>query len=178
MTQTGNRAFRKKTHSADSVFVLILICAFAICSLFVILFGAQVYNGIRVRSEENDNVRTGLMYLRSKVRAYDRPGGVSADALHAGSDVLMLMSEPFWGIFYEVTYIFYREGALHEYSQLHVVGDDPIDLNQVASQFIMPASGFRADEENPGVFTVTVYCPEGLPYATTVAVRSQTGGSS
>jgi hypothetical protein len=174
----GKRIVRAKKHSADSVFVLILICAFAICSLFVILFGAQVYNGVRNRSEENDAIRSGLMYLRSKVRAYDREGGVHIAGLNGGNDVLMLSSEPFWGIFHEVTYIFYREGALHEYSQLHVVGDDPIDLNQIASQSIMPASGFRAAEGHDGVFTLTILDSDGMPYATRIAVRAMMGGAS
>jgi len=175
----SSRPLRTRKHSADSVFVLILVCAFAICSLFVILFGAQVYSGVRARSEENDTVRSGLMYLRSKVHAYDKPGAVSAGGLYEDSDVLMLTGEPFWGIFYNVTYIFYRDGALHEHVQLHVLGDDdPVDLNQVASWHVLPASGFRAAEPRPGVFELTVYCPDGHPYATTVTVRSDMGRAS
>ena len=171
MPGSVSRPVRARKHSADSVFVLILICAFAICALFIILFGARVYSGVRARSEGNDTVRSGLMYLRSKVRANDRAGGVQ----YTG-DVLLLTSEPFWGIFEQKTYIFYREGGLHEYGALHVVGDDLLDVNQVVSQFIMPASGFRV-EEHDGLLTLTIYDPDGTPYSTAMSVRSGIGGT-
>jgi hypothetical protein len=158
---------RAKKHSADSVFVLILVCAFAICSLFVILFGAQVYSGVRARSEENDTVRSGLMFLRNKVRAHDRP-----DSIRVSDGVLMLSSEPYWGIFETRTYIFYRDGALYEHPQFSAVGEEPMDLSDVSAFYIMPASGFYAAEVRPGVFALTVYAPDGTPYTTTVAVRA------
>jgi len=166
----GIRTFTKRRHDragsrADSVFVLILVCAFAICSLFVILFGAQVYNGVRSRSEENHTVRTGLAYLRTKLQSYDEQG-----AVHVTADGLLLITD--YDFVMLDTYIYFRDGAIREYAGMRFVGfEEEVDLDSLPGDIILPASGFDAVFDG-SVYWLTVYGLDGTAYDCIVARRS------
>ncbi len=102
---------RKKQHVIDIVFVLCLFCVFAILSLFVVVMGANVYQGISADMTENYNVRSSVTYLTEKIRQNDIQGGVSLREFD-GKNALVL-TDNLEGQKYE-TWIYAKDGALYE----------------------------------------------------------------
>jgi hypothetical protein len=62
---------KKNAHSFDTVFILLIFCLFAGCSLFLVLIGANVYRGIVHDMNENSETRASLSYVSNKVRSAD-----------------------------------------------------------------------------------------------------------
>ena len=158
--RTGKNA---PVHSADSLFVMALVCVFAICSLFVILFGARVYNGIRNRSEDNYSTRTGLSYLRNKIRAFDETGRISG----RGDYLLLTTGDDEYA---DDTYIYYSDGALRELTTARYLDVDPFVVDGDADM-IVPASGFSI-EWLGNICLLTLCSPDGTAYTCTVTLRS------
>ena len=62
-----NRTIR----SSNTAFILAVFTFFAVCSLFVVLFGANVYHKVVSELDGNSEVRTSISYVSNKVRAAD-----------------------------------------------------------------------------------------------------------
>ncbi len=95
----------------QGLFVFVLLALFAIMSVMLVLFGAQMYRGVVERMDANNSKRILYSYVRSMVRAQDsynsvrveETGGVTALGLHEMID----------GTEY-VTWIYEYEGMLNE----------------------------------------------------------------
>ena len=61
----------------DTVFVLIIFCIFALSVLMVLMFSASIYQNMTEISREEQDERTVLSYIRTKVRNNDTDGNVS-----------------------------------------------------------------------------------------------------
>lgn len=74
MTEKENRR-----HMIDLLFVLSLFCVFAVSSVVLILFGADIYN--KTVSSMNDNYasRTSVAYITEKIRQSDIYDSVRID---------------------------------------------------------------------------------------------------
>jgi len=84
---------KKKNGSAiQFLFTMLLLFALGLCSLFTILIGAQVYENINVRMEENFSGSTILSYISTKVRQGDTAGAISVETVDSVS-VLKLVQE-------------------------------------------------------------------------------------
>ena len=77
-----------RRHITDIIFLLSLLCVFAVTAVFVVIFGADVYKGISQRMQDNGNMRSSITYLSEKVRQNDS-GGVRLGAV-GQSDALIL----------------------------------------------------------------------------------------
>lgn len=66
-------------HMIDILFVLSLFCVFAVSSVVLILFGADIYN--KTVSSMNDNYasRTSVAYITEKIRQSDRFDSIRID---------------------------------------------------------------------------------------------------
>lgn len=94
----------------NTFFILAVFSLFAICSLLVVLFGANVYHGLVSDLDANNEVRTSLSYVSNKVRAADsRDISVRTDA---GQQVLVITRQ-YSGEKYD-TYIYHYQGSLYE----------------------------------------------------------------
>jgi len=58
----------------DTVFVLIIFVVFAISVLLVLMFSANIYQNMTEISREEQDERTVLSYIRTKVRNNDKSG--------------------------------------------------------------------------------------------------------
>ena len=59
---------KKKAHSIDMLFMLILFSVFAVMSVLLILIGSNVYGKIADNQEVNGNSRKILSYVTNKDR--------------------------------------------------------------------------------------------------------------
>ena len=64
---------KRSRHATDLIFVLSLFCLFTVLSLFVVIQGADVYQGISREMSANYSARGTVAYLTEKVRQND-PG--------------------------------------------------------------------------------------------------------
>lgn len=110
---------KKKAHSIDVIFMLVLFSIFAIMSVLLILIGSNVYGKITTSQEINGNNRTILSYITNKVRACQNDGGVYLEEKD-GVQVLVIVSSE-GDAAYE-TLIFENNGKLKEATI--VVGDE------------------------------------------------------
>ena len=60
----------------DTIFVLIIFCIFAISVLMVLMYSASIYQHMTEISREEQDERTVLSYIRTKVRSCDETGSV------------------------------------------------------------------------------------------------------
>ncbi len=67
---------KRKAHSIDIIFMLVLFSIFAIMSVMLILIGSNVYGKIAKTQETNGNNRTVLSYITNKVRTCQSEDGV------------------------------------------------------------------------------------------------------
>lgn len=100
----------KKTHSLDTIFVLLIFCLFTICSLFLVLIGEHVYRGIVDQIDSNNEIRASLSYVANKVHAAE----IDETAVQTikGQQVLVI-TENYNGEDYH-TYIYEYKGFLME----------------------------------------------------------------
>ncbi len=94
------------------MFSFILLGVFVILSLFLVLIGVKVYEGVTQSSSANGEIRSTLSYLSNKVRAFDSEGGVDIEDKN-GIGVLSL-HQTIKDTDY-VTYIYQKNGAIYEY---------------------------------------------------------------
>lgn len=102
---------RKNTHSFDTVFILLIFCLFAVCSLFLVLIGANVYKGIVKDMNANNETRASLSYVSNKIRTADARD-VSVEKID-GEAVLVIRSA--YNNSEYKTYIYPKDGYLFEY---------------------------------------------------------------
>ena len=55
-------------HIVDTLFVLTLFAVFAICSMLLIAFGANIYQKTINNYEEHFNIATSVAYINEKIR--------------------------------------------------------------------------------------------------------------
>ena len=80
---------KKKAHSVEILFMLVLFSMFAIMSVMLIFIGANVYGKIIETQEINGNNRMVLSYVTNKVRACQVDNGIFIEEKD-GTDVLVI----------------------------------------------------------------------------------------
>lgn len=66
----------RQAHSMDSLFSFLLFGIFILFLLLMILFSARAYQASVDGLEENNNLRTSMAYLTTKVRQHDEQGSL------------------------------------------------------------------------------------------------------
>lgn len=103
--------FSERRHAVASVFIFVLLAAFAVFSTLLVLLGARAYAGIVARSEQGSSQRILVNYPLSKVRAGALRGAVSVEE-EQGIPMLVLRQQ-IDDATYE-TRIYCYEGSLRE----------------------------------------------------------------
>ncbi len=93
------------------MFALLLFLTLAVCALFTVLIGAQIYENINDRMEGNYQGQTALTYISNKVRQADTADAVFVKS-QDGTDILC-MKENLDGQEY-ITMVYYRDGYISE----------------------------------------------------------------
>ena len=92
-------------------FSLLLGMLFALCTLFLVLFGADVYTSVLSDASKNDVSRTATLYITNKVRQSDEQNGVSIGSVEGDPALLLKNSVEGESVF---TYLYLNDGALCE----------------------------------------------------------------
>ena len=142
----------RRKHIVDVIFVLALVCVFAVSALGVVILGTDIYKKTAASMEENYGLRTSLLYLAEKVRQNDHQGGIRLDSVE-GRDALVLPVE-IDGERYE-TWIFAINGNLREVMMLEGTSAQPND-----GQAIMELEALDLTFED-GLLTIEVTDPGG-----------------
>ena len=100
-----------KIHAFDSALVLFLFFLFALASLFLVLFGANVYRAVVQRSDGAHTLRASLSYVTNKVRENDRRG--SLELLEDGQLQVLKFTRSYDTGEYS-TYLYFQDGCLWE----------------------------------------------------------------
>ncbi|MBE5877494.1 MAG: DUF4860 domain-containing protein [Lachnospiraceae bacterium] len=131
-----------KQHTIDILFMLSLFCVFAICSVILIIFGADVYQNTVNKTNENYLERTSVAYLTEKLRQTDISQDISivnAD----GIDMLTITSE-IEGQMY-CTRLYEYDGHLYEcFSRSDIIlspdaGQEIFELTGLSFSFTTPS---------------------------------------
>ncbi|MBQ7944133.1 MAG: DUF4860 domain-containing protein [Lachnospiraceae bacterium] len=131
-----------KQHTIDIIFMLSLFCVFALCSVALIIFGANIYQNTVNKTNQNYLERTSVAYLTEKLRQTDIAQSVSI--IHSdGIDMLSIESE-IEGQLYS-TRLYEFEGYLYECSSRSDIvlspdaGQAIFKIEQLNFQFISPS---------------------------------------
>lgn len=153
----------KKNQSVQFLFTLVLFLGLVLCSVFVITFGARVYENVGQRMEENFTGTTAISYVANKVRQMDEAGGISVYQ-DEGQDILRL-EQQISGKRYQ-TLIYYLDGAIRE---LFTESGAPLTLEDGIP--ILESEGLRFILEEPGILKIETLGDQGDSIL--LAVRSE-----
>ena len=102
---------RQIQHGMQGVFIFVLLALFALMSILLVLFGAQMYHGSVDLMEKNSRNRILYSYVRSMVRAEDAKDAVRVED---HGDVKALAMYEMFGDTEYVTWIYAYDGMLYE----------------------------------------------------------------
>lgn len=146
--------FSKRNKSiVDFLFIIALFGSFAITGLFVVLFGARVYESTVSKMDANYASRTALSYVTEKVRSHDctngaRTANVSVDTNNNQS--VLILSDIVADKEY-LTYLFVDNGYLMEYT---TSADN--EFNYDVGAKILKINDFKVTREDDALFKFNI----------------------
>lgn len=129
----------RSSHSVNTVFVLLIFCLFSVCSLFLVLIGANSYRRIVGEMDSNNETRASLSYISNKVHAVNgKDVGIQTQD---GQKVLVIGSNE--GDRKYNTYIYLYKGYLMEFFTRADNGFTPGDGDKITplTAFTMEKNG-------------------------------------
>jgi len=119
----------KKHSRIDTLFVLIILCVFAVSALASLTFGGSVYKNAIEQSHSRYDERTSFFYIWTKVKNADEYGRVYVD--HFDGIEALILEEDIFGETY-LTYIYYHDGWIKE-----IFGDASYEYRLTDGQAIL-----------------------------------------
>ena len=102
---------KKQKFKVTSLIVLTIFCIFAICTMTVLLTGAQVYESLADRSQEQFEQRTVARYITTRVRQSDVANELKVAEF--GGQSALVFRELIEGNYYD-TYVYCYNGYVRE----------------------------------------------------------------
>lgn len=159
---------KQKRHATDLIFVLSLFCLFTVLSLFVVIQGADVYQGISQEMDANYSARGTVAYLTEKVRQNDRENGVAIKEI-SGEPALVFSSEANGSIYETWSYLY--EGSLRE-----VTVKQGAEIVPESGQSIMELSDLRLELQGGRLLRIIATDTENRVYESAVCLQSGDSG--
>ena len=161
--------FAKRNKSiVDFLFILALFGAFAITALFVVLFGARIYESTVNNMNSNYEKRTAMSYVTEKIRSHDYTDGANVD--ETGS-ILKLYQNT--GDKKYVTYLFVADGYLKEFT-----ADEDYDFDYKAGTKILAIKDFSVKKEIDSLYRFNITDTNGEKTEFFVTLYSGTDGET
>ncbi len=161
--------FAKRNKSiVDFLFILALFGAFAITALFVVLFGARIYESTVNNMNSNYEKRTAMSYVTEKIRSHDYTDGVNVD--ETGSILKLYQTT---GDKKYVTYLFVADGYLKEFT-----ADEDYDFDYKAGTKILAIKDFSVKKENDSLYRFNITDTNGEKTEFFVTLYSGTDGET
>jgi hypothetical protein len=154
----------KPLRALGGLFTFILICLFAVMSIFLVVLSAQAYRQVTENAQTNAEIRTSIGYIEGKLRAYDGLG-VAAIKTIDGTPVLALEQETDGEKY--ITYIYCYQGILYE---MLVSADAEFYPDQGETLVALESLGIVEADNG---YTVTVTDTHHIQYTRFVARHSQ-----
>lgn len=151
-------------HAVSGFFIFCLIGLFAVLAATLTLVSISAYRNVYEASTGNSEGQIVLSYLRNKVRASDRAGGVAVDSL-GGRDVLCLR-ETLGGEEYE-TRVYCYGGSLCEYFCAAEEAFDP-ELGEA----LAPLQSLSLRMETPWLLAAEIRQEDGATLSARMALRA------
>jgi hypothetical protein len=155
---------QQKQHITDIVFVLSLFCVFAILALFVVVLGANVYEGISENMTRNYNARTSVSYITEKIRQNDNRGDIAIERIGGGGALVLTHTQ---GEDAYETWIYVNDGQLRETTVREGAEVKPGD-----GQPIMELRDMSVEYNGARLIRVTALDLEGNEFGSTISIKS------
>lgn len=139
--QTGQR------HMIDILFVLSLFCVFAISSVLLILFGADIYKKTIAQMDSNYSSRTSIAYITEKIRQSDAEHAIKI--VSQDDTQILVLTNIINDIPYAISLYVY-DGYLYE---LFARAD--IELPLDAGQPVMELHSLSFSQIKPNILEIT-----------------------
>lgn len=139
--QTGRR------HMIDILFVLSLFCVFAVSSVLLILFGADIYKKTVKQMDSNYTSRTSIAYITEKIRQSDTENAIEIVSQN-GTQILML-TNIINGIPY-ATSLYEYDGYLYE-----LFARTDLELPLDAGHPVMELHSLTFSQLEPNILEIT-----------------------
>ena len=143
-TSSGNRI--------SGLLALMLFLIFSVCILGVLLSTADAYQRLNEPNSRSGDRRTGMMFLSTKVRQYDRAEQVRVEDL-AGAPALVL-TEELDGERYK-TVLYAHDGYLYE-----LFTPEEITVKPGDGEPVLPVSAMEA-QLSGSLLTISLTSPDG-----------------
>ena len=143
------------------MFIVALLCLFAMSALFVAAIGANVYQNSATKLQENFDTRTSILYLSEKIRAC---ADGTADVRDLDGNPAIVISTRTNDTVHE-SWIYVYEGQLREATKAENVTLDPR-----AGQRIMSLQALSAKKTDGGI-EVSVTTDSGYTHSTIISRR-------
>lgn len=144
-------------HMIDILFVLVLFGLFAISTIILIIFGANIYQTTVDRMHTNYDSRTTVSYLTEKIRQADQYDGISVGSIQ-GIPALTLSQTINDEIY--VTYIYEYEGSLYE-----LFARKKLEMYPDGGQPILNISAFSIEQIKPNLFYLSISTEDNEDYS-------------
>ena len=144
MKTSGNETH----HIVDILFVIALLCFFAVSAMMLIILGANIYKNTVSHMSENFDSRTSYAYIVQKIRQHDEAGAVSAGSFDGKPSIIM--TDDVDGISY-TTYLYESDGYICE-----LLSRSDQDMNADSGTKIMPVKEFDIEKENDCLYHIKI----------------------
>ncbi|MDL2224912.1 DUF4860 domain-containing protein [Eubacteriales bacterium OttesenSCG-928-M02] len=157
---------RSRRHMIDVLFVIALFCVFAVTSLLVVLFGADVYKGIGEDMADNYNIRTSLNFLTEKIRQHDGTGDIILTKF-GGEDALLFEREMSDGRIRQ-NWIFISNNTLQEMSAIK-----GLDVGGWVGTPIMEIKGLSLVLKEHNILEISITTLDGEVLAAPILLKAR-----
>ena len=145
---------------------LILFGVFVLCTLIVLLTGADIYKKITVRDSKTYDSRTAAQYITTKVHQSDKNGMIAADFFDGNS--ALILKENYDGELYE-TKLYCHNGYLME-----LFSAENAELTAEDGEKILEVSSVMFELDN-NILKTEIIMPDGKKQNLTLLIRSGRG---
>lgn len=143
----------KNNHIVDLFFTLTLFGVFAISAIFVVFFGARVYENTVNSMTRNFTSRTAVSYIMEKIRHRDTQGSITLTNFDESPAVVLIRRKD---LDFETTYIYAKDGYLME---ITVDGSDYPDTAN--GQRLLELNTFQVREVSTGMYYLSITDKDG-----------------
>lgn len=150
----------------DTIFVLVVFCAFAASVLMVLMLGGSVYRNITEESQEGYEQRTCLSYIWTKVKNGDSAGSIYVGDYHGLS--ALCLEKDYGGVIYQ-TVIYHYEGWVRE-----ILYESGLEFYPEDGQQVIEAESLSFEALENGM--IKAVCSDGgKEMSLFISPRAQTG---
>ena len=155
-------------HTIDFLFPIALFFVFSAAALTVLLFAANIYQGIVTSSATQFEQTTSLSYITNKIRQ-NNAGGAERIYLDTFDGYEALAIEQTYDDASFITYIYEAEGELRE-----IFLQKGVEASANSGTTIMEVNDFKMNEIDDGLFKFGCLSTDGIENSVIVNIHSET----